>query len=422
MKWSCEVCGSTLNSSRNKNLMDSDNPVCGYCGHSIKITHKNVDWDELVRAAEYRNDGLFEEAYKIYHRCLLENEGNYQARWGRLLCKYGVSYIERENSDRVITCRVRVDSEFLEENDYRFVCEMVSGEERRQYQKDGKTISDIQKKIRNLEKVDYDIFICYKETESEYNQTTTRDSVEANYIYDILSGGDNGYKVFYAKKSLKGKAGADYEAEIYNAISKSKVMLVIGSKEEYLTSTWVKSEWTRFLKEREKNPAKVLIPMLQRISPSQLPQEIRKLKLQAIDMEEDGKNKYKQLKSNLRDIFSTEQIAVTTYTSQDDPRVDEVILLLDEGKFDEGKKRFEMLAREGNADACFYLGSVYYNEDNNMTEAVRWFKKAARNGHPDAIFQLAFMYEFGIGMPKNKDKAEKWYARIADRKKEYPLP
>lgn len=45
---------------------------------------------------------------------------------------------------------------------------------------------------------DYDVFICYKE--SDYNGNRTEDSVLAHEIYDMLS--NQGYKVFLRQNLL----------------------------------------------------------------------------------------------------------------------------------------------------------------------------------------------------------------------------
>ena len=74
----------------------------------------------------------------------------------------------------------------------------------------------------------------------------TQDSVEAQELYIHLT--KKGYHVFYSRESLRDKIGEKYEPYIFNALSTAKVMLVYGSKPEYITSTWFKNEWTRYEK------------------------------------------------------------------------------------------------------------------------------------------------------------------------------
>ena len=56
-----------------------------------------------------------------------------------------------------------------------------------------------------------DVFICYKETDT--NGERTEDSVLAEEIYNALT--SKGYKVFFSKISLENKLGNDYEPIIF---------------------------------------------------------------------------------------------------------------------------------------------------------------------------------------------------------------
>ncbi|MEG1609185.1 MAG: toll/interleukin-1 receptor domain-containing protein, partial [Clostridia bacterium] len=104
-------------------------------------------------------------------------------------------------------------------------------------------------------------------------------------IYNDL--GKNGYKVFFSPESLKGKGGENYEPLIFNALDTSAVMLTLCTEnKDYLNTTWVKNEWSRFVELMERNENKKLIPIFKKtakMSIDDLPQEFVDKKLQALD-------------------------------------------------------------------------------------------------------------------------------------------
>ena len=60
-------------------------------------------------------------------------------------------------------------------------------------------------------------------------------------------------------------------------------------------------------------------------------------------------------------------------------------------RYEEALPLFEELAREGNAEAMYYLGMMYYEGwgvDKDLDKAVEWWKKADRRGNLDAKYML----------------------------------
>ncbi len=65
--------------------------------------------------------------------------------------------------------------------------------------------------------------------------------------------------------------------------------------------------------------------------------------------------------------------------------------LFEKDHFEEAKPLFEQLAREGSAEAMYYLGMMYYEGwgvPQSQEEAVRWWKRANRVGSLDAKYML----------------------------------
>jgi TPR repeat protein len=75
-------------------------------------------------------------------------------------------------------------------------------------------------------------------------------------------------------------------------------------------------------------------------------------------------------------------------------------------------------AQEGDADAQFKLGVMYYEGEGvpkDAAEAVKWFRSAAEQGFPFVQFNLGVMYFKGEGVPKDDAEAVKWFRRAAEQ-------
>jgi len=78
----------------------------------------------------------------------------------------------------------------------------------------------------------------------------------------------------------------------------------------------------------------------------------------------------------------------------------------------------QSLAEQGDRDAQFNLGVIYYvgqGSPVNYTLALKWFKKAALQGHPQAQYNVGYMYEKGEGTPQDYEEAVKYYRQSAER-------
>ena len=75
-------------------------------------------------------------------------------------------------------------------------------------------------------------------------------------------------------------------------------------------------------------------------------------------------------------------------------------------------------AEEGDADAQFSLGYMYYegegvSQDNK--EAVKWWRLSAEQGDADAQFNLGVMYDQGEGVPQDNKEVVKWWRLAAEQ-------
>jgi len=72
-------------------------------------------------------------------------------------------------------------------------------------------------------------------------------------------------------------------------------------------------------------------------------------------------------------------------------------------------QRWLVPAEDGDAEAQYYVARIYANGmdnvDVNYQEAARWYQMAADQGFGEAMQELGYLYEQGLGVPKDELKA-----------------
>ena len=66
------------------------------------------------------------------------------------------------------------------------------------------------------------------------------------------------------------------------------------------------------------------------------------------------------------------------------------------GDYATALREFRLVAKQGDADAQFYLGLMYYEGQGvpqDYAEAVKWYRKAAEQGNALAQVNLGVMYD-----------------------------
>lgn len=276
----CTICGGDLDLNTDRTV-----GVCQYCGSTITIP-KNLDkiGNLYNRASFLRQNNEFYQAVAVYEEILREDNTDAEAHWGLILSRYGIEYVkDAASGKRIPTCHRMQNTSILADPDYKAAIQYADVEARAVYEKQAEEIARVQKRILEISKREeaFDIFICYKETDS-YGERT-EDSVIAQDIYMALE--TEGYKVFFARKTLESKLGTEYEPIIFNALCSAKVMLVIGTNPEHFTATWVRNEWSRYIAMNE-NGDKTIIPLYKEMSPYELPIELSNV--QGLDMSKIG--------------------------------------------------------------------------------------------------------------------------------------
>lgn len=75
------------------------------------------------------------------------------------------------------------------------------------------------------------------------------------------------------------------------------------------------------------------------------------------------------------------------------------------------------MAEQGNARAMNNLGLLYergLGVEKDYQKAFGWYQKAADKGFVAAIYKIGYSYEHGLGTKKNLKEAESWYSKVVD--------
>jgi len=276
------MCGGTLEFKSGDTVA-----TCDSCG-TLQTLPKMDDEHRVNlydRANHYRRANEFDKAMGIYEQILNEDRTDAESYWSLILCRYGIEYVEDPNSHkRVPTVNRAQYTSIYDDEDYKSALQYAAAEQKKVYEEEAEKINEIQKGILAISQKEepFDVFICYKETDA--NGRRTQDSVLANDLYHQLT--QEGFKVFFSRITLEDKLGTAYEPYIFAALNSAKVMVVLGTKEEYFNAVWVKNEWSRFLALIRDGKKKILIPAYRDMDPYDLPEEFSHL--QAQDMSKLG--------------------------------------------------------------------------------------------------------------------------------------
>lgn len=87
----------------------------------------------------------------------------------------------------------------------------------------------------------YQVFLSFKNTDGGQ---MTEDRAIAEKLYKALS--ERGIETFYSNITLLEFGEATYKDDIDKALSECRLLVVIGTRKEYLNSSWIKYEWGSF--------------------------------------------------------------------------------------------------------------------------------------------------------------------------------
>ena len=88
------------------------------------------------------------------------------------------------------------------------------------------------------------------------------------------------------------------------------------------------------------------------------------------------------------------------------------------GNYEKAEKWWRMGARQGDPNAEFGLGSLYYRGDGvrqDCATAARWYQISAKSGNSRAFYALGILYNGGHGCARRARRAARYFQRSALR-------
>ena len=288
----CPNCVVTLE------FLPGENSVtCRFCRGKIYWKEIPQPDDFILDVADRLcNEMLFTDAQQQYRSVLSHSPSNPRALWGMVKCAYGVQIVcEDGTNTRFLICNIRNMTRVQNHPFYmQLMDQELTASERAQYEADVKYIDSCQSEIDSLarEGTQWDVYLCYKENE-RFMDGEERQSVDSEWVQDvytrlraILPKDTN---IFYAPIALYGQTGSSYAAGIANALATSRVMLLLCSKAEYFETTWIKSEYERFLRIMDdEHLNRIIIPVyrgMYGMRPEDFPAGIQNRRTQCVDYE-----------------------------------------------------------------------------------------------------------------------------------------
>lgn len=273
----CNICGANYEYKDGKWR-------CPACGAYKPEEISNEEETLLYNAAQKLRLNAFDDAEELYRDVVSQYPKNSRGYWGLVLAKYGIKYEKDYDGKLIPSCYAASYESILNDENYKKALQYADRDNHAYYEAQAKRIEDVRRRwVEIAEREEpYEIFLSYKDSDKENGIERTQDSYEAYELYEKLK--EKGYRVFYSRESLAGKEGEKYEPYIFNALNTAQVMIVYGTKPEYIESTWVKNEWMRYYKRirRGEKQENSLILAYKGFHPSELPKPL--YDIQGIDL------------------------------------------------------------------------------------------------------------------------------------------
>ena len=431
----CKMCGGELNL-----IEGSSTAECEFCG-SVQTVPKVDNEKKLTlfaRANRLRAACDFDKAAGIYESIISDFPEEAEAYWGLVLCKYGIEYVDDPaTGKKVPTCHRSSFDSLMEDGDFDQAIENADEAALRIYRSEAKQIEELRKGILAVSSTEkpYDIFICYKETDSNGDRTV--DSVLAQDIYDTLT--SKGYRTFFSRVTLEDKLGRAYEPYIFAALNSAKIMLVVGTCYEHFNAVWVKNEWSRYLKIIAQDKNKYLIPCFKGIDAYDMPREFAHL--QAQDMGKVGA--IQDLLRGIEKILPRQQntniiqekiLVGGSGNNKIAALLDRGNMALEDGDWAKADSFFEDVLNTDSKNAQAYLGKTLATEKCRTIDAfIRKRKDAAQSAGSETLILppcqdhiAEKVQQFSLPGYVSPDVIRKLYtydlsyrSEVADRKQQY---
>lgn len=120
---------------------------------------------------------------------------------------------------------------------------------------------------------------------------------------------------------------------------------------------------------------------------------------------------------NLKSLFLTLLLMIPLAAHADQDDISKILDLLAAGDYKQGLLLLKPMAKQGDAEAQYLLGSMHLSGEGVQQDAqaaLKWLKQAAAQHHLEAAKTLGKMYASGLGVPLDADEAAKWFNLASD--------
>lgn len=297
----CYNCGG--------DVIIGENPFIGICSNCFAEVPLPKDLVSLGQAYSHANSLLsasrFQEAKDAFQEILVKAPLEASACWGYAVSEYGIEFVQDPATAQLLPTLHRLSNTRF--SDFFYVQKAIEYAPdyytKEFYTAQSQLIDSIQSQSLQISRKEdpYDVFICYKKTE-EGERRTADSRIAADLYKELIR---RGYKTFFAEETLH--VGEEYEPRIFAALNSARILLAIGSREEYYEAPWVKNEWSRYvdlIREDSKQgiQTRLLIPVYHNIPHEQIPAALQKMP-QSVDLSAPGNPKH-LLFTMINDHFS----------------------------------------------------------------------------------------------------------------------
>ena len=306
----CKHCGTDIEATEQGLL------VCEECGGlqtaPIMDNAKKIQYFNLATRLRLAKD--YEKGLQMYTK-LAEQFDEVEPYYGKVLCKYGVQYVDED-----VVCEIENFVSVIEDEDYQHACELATDDEFELLEQEAALIDDYQQTARakaasaakkNAEveakakakaeaeaaakaKKEKEFRGFYQEAESYDIFILVSDkNRKDNEVYQLAKGikgvlKDDGKKVFFPHTDLKGLEDGDPKKEAYlqKALETSKLMILFAGSKEELKFYKVSDRLDSYVDLMSNDNTKVLVPCFQNIASGEIPASIKNIK--ALDLAKES--------------------------------------------------------------------------------------------------------------------------------------
>lgn len=250
----CATCGCT------HNILEGEESFfeCEYCGNINAVSNVDLNPDEeiiLDNIKGLRFNYNFKEAQELIKPLLNKHPKNTNILFEDICCRYGIIFVDDPLDGKKKPIMVLDNPNIIEDDPiYKNLISLTNNSNLndKNFKKTLNIIIENQKTFKKIKgkENNYDVFFSFK-TRNDYNRDITPDYYLAEKLYYLSEKHEDlkskNLNIFFSPISLQSHQGEYYDSYIQNALMSAKVLVIFCSDPDYLRSSWVKSEWERFL-------------------------------------------------------------------------------------------------------------------------------------------------------------------------------